>query len=529
MDQIWEGPNIKQNNNRYQAYYNLQISKNQIPVEFKEIRLNLPSNSFKCYRLKSDNDLYLFTWIRELSQEDMKFYKNGQIDLIVTTKWLHDYASNLGRGIIWEDKKKQEDSWKKWYQSHQNKIRSTDSLKEQFLNQALQRDLKYKDKLLAFQVEHTQKILQSLIDNGRAIDASDTGTGKTYVALAICRELGLTPVILCPLSVIPSWEQALEYFGWNPKRKIRKGYYLSNYEQYRAGNMPFLKQMNPKNEEHEKWFEEQEGVKEKPKYSYKWTLDPDKHLVIFDECHKVKNTNTYNYSIFWWAIQHKIKILALSATMADKLINVYPMAYMLGLCRDMTDFKSKYMKNIDLSYFGKEIDEEGIMRFNVKYKDDLSYFRESDYNLHNLHRDIFPMKGSRMVINDLGDMFPDNLIEAQTYKMTTSEEIQDTYDQLQINIIKNKFISQKNKYNNLLLEDVIPREQLLRTERELDVLQSKYRKLTGRTIEFYDPVDNEDDHVESRSMCGFGNGIDILRDIISARQKIEGLKIDTFF
>ena len=67
-------------------------------------------------------------------------------------------------------------------------------------------------KLLEYQIEHTKNIIRILTTNTTCLDASDTGTGKTYTAVATCTHLKLTPIIICPKSVIASWKSVCKYF-----------------------------------------------------------------------------------------------------------------------------------------------------------------------------------------------------------------------------------------------------------------------------------------------------------------------------
>jgi superfamily II DNA or RNA helicase len=43
-----------------------------------------------------------------------------------------------------------------------------------------------RSKLLPYQIDHTDQIIKSLKSHNRCLDASDTGTGKTYTAIAVC-------------------------------------------------------------------------------------------------------------------------------------------------------------------------------------------------------------------------------------------------------------------------------------------------------------------------------------------------------
>ena len=42
------------------------------------------------------------------------------------------------------------------------------------------------NKLLSFQTAHVYQLQECLLLRNRVIDASDTGTGKTYCAIAVC-------------------------------------------------------------------------------------------------------------------------------------------------------------------------------------------------------------------------------------------------------------------------------------------------------------------------------------------------------
>jgi len=84
-------------------------------------------------------------------------------------------------------------------------------------------------KLLSYQVAHVYQLMESLNLKNRVVDASDTGTGKTYCAIATCALLKLTPFIVCPKSVISTWVNVCKEFGI-------KYLGISNYEMLKSGN-----------------------------------------------------------------------------------------------------------------------------------------------------------------------------------------------------------------------------------------------------------------------------------------------------
>lgn len=82
------------------------------------------------------------------------------------------------------------------------------------------------NKLLSYQNVHVKSLGNSITKHHRALDASDTGTGKTYTTIALCRLLNLRPFIVCPKSVISTWQQVLTYFEYSKNQ-----YDLTTYNQ----------------------------------------------------------------------------------------------------------------------------------------------------------------------------------------------------------------------------------------------------------------------------------------------------------
>ena len=86
------------------------------------------------------------------------------------------------------------------------------------------------NKLYDFQKKHVLHLKNILIKNNRIIDTSDTGTGKTYCAIAICALLNLTPFIICPMSTISNWikvcnEFDIKYNGISNYQLLQRGKY----------------------------------------------------------------------------------------------------------------------------------------------------------------------------------------------------------------------------------------------------------------------------------------------------------------
>src|ERR1700752_4272671 len=77
------------------------------------------------------------------------------------------------------------------------------------------------------------RLLLELLSNesGAACDRSEMGTGKTYTAAVVARELGLLPVIVCPKSTISNWAEVCSSVGLSY-------YFVTNYEKLRLGKHP---------------------------------------------------------------------------------------------------------------------------------------------------------------------------------------------------------------------------------------------------------------------------------------------------
>ncbi len=273
-------------------------------------------------------------------------------------------------------------------------------------------------KLLPYQVAHTANISHSLKTYKKSLDLSDTGTGKTYCAIAACLTLGKKPFIVCPKAVISSWMRIMKFFGI-------KYYGITNYEALLGPKMydakspdkkilcPYIKKTNNKI-----------AKGDKITYTFDWQNIPDDCVVIYDEAHRCKNTTSYNSKILLALAKTKASILLLSATLIDRPEKFAVFGVVLGLYKNITDSK------MWLSKVGEGYDNvnEGI------------------------HDTIFPKYASRMKIKDLGKLFPKNKIMAEAYDMDSIKEIQLQYQYIDIAIkqFENKEINSSCKLSQIL-------------------------------------------------------------------------------
>lgn len=280
------------------------------------------------------------------------------------------------------------------------------------------------EQLLDYQKIHVESIINSLVFYNRAIDASDTGTGKTFTSIGACKIIGWKPFIICPKSVITSWLNVLKIFNCN-------FYGITTYELMQncsyydsTGNkskIPFLsrkiiyvkstkktkrtlKKSNIEDSETDTDSDTDSETDVKTTYEYKWNKDiiPQDVLFIFDEAHKCKNIKTNNGKIIHnLATINDAKILLLSATVVDKLNYFILIGYVLGLYDSISKGKHWIKK---LPY--KINPMEGI------------------------HKKIYPEYASRMKISQVKNNFPDCTVIAESRQMDNAVEIQIAWNEI---------------------------------------------------------------------------------------------------
>lgn len=287
-----------------------------------------------------------------------------------------------------------------------------------------------KEKVLDYQEYHIKKIIYSLVKNRISIDSSDTGTGKTYCCLAVCRELRLRPFIVCPKPVISSWKKACDFYNIKPLCIV-------NYDTLRTGKIiddlndkvpsEYIKLTNAPIETKKKeipidtkviTIKTTKKLSVDVKNRYVWNL-PDDVIIIFDEAHKCKNPESLNSKLLVATKEIKNKVLLLSATLVDKIENFSVYGYLLG--------------------FEETIG--GMKRLMSNY----SNANALSLAIHNM---IFPEYCARIRISDLPKgVFPDNQIIPECFYMNAeiSKEINNLYNEIHkgMNELKNKEIKDK--------------------------------------------------------------------------------------
>ena len=251
--------------------------------------------------------------------------------------------------------------------------------------------------LLPPQREHAVSLLNSLYINGVACDQSETGTGKTYVAAWLAKNLNSPVVIVCPKVVIPSWTKVLSYFGI-------KAHCLINYEKLMRGNTEHLNFKDGKD------TGPSDYVINFPKNS----------LVILDEVHKCKSATSKNSDFLIKLKMDGYKSLLLSATAATNPLEMKAFGFATTL-HNLVSYRQFITSSGAYAgrYGGYQIDLQSQRTI------------EAMSNIHNTLFNLYKVS-SRMTRKMFDKIFPDNHVMADCFDMgTNTDKINRVYLQME--------------------------------------------------------------------------------------------------
>jgi hypothetical protein len=251
--------------------------------------------------------------------------------------------------------------------------------------------------LLPPQREHAVSLLNSLYINGVACDQSETGTGKTYVAAWLAKNLNSPVVIVCPKVVIPSWTKVLSYFGI-------KAHCLINYEKLMRGNTEHLNFKDGKDN----------GPSD---YVINF---PKNSLVILDEVHKCKSATSKNSDFLIKLKMDGYKSLLLSATSATNPLEMKAFGFATTL-HNLVSYRQFITSSGAYAgrYGGYQIDLQSQRTI------------EAMSNIHNTLFNLYKVS-SRMTRKMFDKIFPDNHVMADCFDMgTNTDKINRVYLQME--------------------------------------------------------------------------------------------------
>jgi len=295
-----------------------------------------------------------------------------------------------------------------------NKLDNSKILEEMEVNES-NNNFCIDNKLFEYQKPHVETIINSIKNNNRALDCSDTGTGKTTCAIATSIKLGLKIFAICPKSVLDTWLQTLkrlkcDYYGITNYESLHNCKYYSKSHMINPLEKKIKKTKCPFVDCKIQKVTAIKKNKEKIKkiFNFTWNI-PNDCLVIIDEVHKCKNKSTINSQLLVSLAESTTKILMLSATTCETAEKFLVAGLCLGFYKNLKDGKI--------------------------WIDTLKGDKMQEIN-----KLVFPNYGSRMKIKLIKDLFPDNTVMADCVEMDCAKEIEIEYKKIEeaINILKNK-------------------------------------------------------------------------------------------
>lgn len=241
------------------------------------------------------------------------------------------------------------------------------------------------DGLLPHQQSSARQLMDVLARRGAALDASDMGSGKTYVACSLVRETRLPTLVIAPKTILTAWHRVAAYMGTDLD--------TINWEKVRTGRTPYGRWEDPT--------------------CKKFVWDKRIGMLIFDEAHRGKGTNTLNSYIMAGAKGRTT--MCLTGTPATSPLEMKSLGYLLGL----HDYKQFWKWT---RHFGCGPCHWGGFEFKGS-------FEEKREHMARLHRLIFPERGVRVRWQDIPG-FPDAVLQPGLYDATTKSEVDEAYHQI---------------------------------------------------------------------------------------------------
>lgn len=345
--------------------------------------------------------------------------------------------------------------------------------------------------LLEWQPAAAEALLTALHKHGGAFDGSEMGVGKTAQALAAIREEDLPTLVVCPAVSVPSWRRMGEH--------LNVKFSILNYEMIRTGRTPFGEWERPRPKKSEKIFEcnscQQKfkpeelvrpdprrrcphhhlgihciTVKTKPHEYGKFSWHDGIKRLVFDEVHRCAALDSLQCDMLIAAKRQRVPTIGLSATAGDSPLDFRALGYVLGLHSLVnTPSSPGFIKWA----FARGVRKHPMGGFHFAAGEE----RKKEI-MAGIHSEIFPERGTRVRIDDLGTLFPEVQITAELYDVKEAGRIDKLYAAM------DEAIRLLNDERKLDVAPEHPLTTLLRASQEIELLTVPiFEELTGDALE----------------------------------------------
>jgi len=270
--------------------------------------------------------------------------------------------------------------------------------------------------LRSWQVDSVSKLVTTIHSIKSSIDGSELGTGKTFTACGVARELDVPFVVVCPKAVKSQWNNVIcNHFKLN-KNLID----IVNYEMLIRGKS---------DSKIASYIENKKTHREKLKFKL-----PRNTLIIWDEAHKLKNSKTKTAKMAMLAFKEGYKMLFLSGSIATTPLELK----VIGHCLKMFNGNKQYYEWLYSNGVSKG-------RWGLEFNNDKK-------SLNKIHKVLFKDKGVRIKRDDIPN-FPECEIIADSYDMDDEivSKINSIYKEMGTELQKIKDKIKQDKTENELV------------------------------------------------------------------------------